>query len=614
MANRPKKWLPDIISPLQSAYVPGRLISDNTLVATEVAHFMCKLRHREEGFFSLKLDISKAYDRLEWKFLQAILTKLGFDSKWINMVMSCVMSVTYAILVNASIQECTRVREILNTYECASGKKINFQKSSVVFSRNVPKELQYEFAVVLEVNCVEEHDRYLGLPLRVGKAKMANFRYIKEKLTKKLVNWKFKILSCARKEILIKAFPQTMPLYAMNCYLLPKGLCDDIHQLYASFFWGDTDDKRRIHWSSSERLCLTKHEGDMGFKNIFAYNLAMLAKQGWRLVSKPNSLVARVFKARYFPNCSFWEAQLGDTPSYSWRSILEGRPVLKAGVKWRVGDGEQIHIWEDKWIPNYSRSQIHRPENSTSFDRVADLIDPHTRSWIAPSVSTLFSPEVAAQILSIPLRRRAVSDKLLWEPKKRGYFTVKTAYWIAREQVLRNALASTSQGDPFKELWKLLWKARVPAKITTLWEDRSRPPLVLLCKALAWLEDFQKAHATLTAPKQTVKHYWRPTHESRVKINVDGAFLPSQVHGGAGGIARDLTGQFMATFAHHIPYVNSAKQAELLAIRTGLEMAIQLQLSYVSIETDCLVAVQEIMHQQSDYSEFAAIIANIQEL
>ncbi|PRQ31207.1 putative RNA-directed DNA polymerase [Rosa chinensis] len=80
VANRLKKWLPEIISPLQSAYVLGRLISDNTLVAIEVAHFMYKLRTQAEGFFSLKLDISKAYDHLEWSFLQAILTKLGFAS------------------------------------------------------------------------------------------------------------------------------------------------------------------------------------------------------------------------------------------------------------------------------------------------------------------------------------------------------------------------------------------------------------------------------------------------------------------------------------------------------------------------------------------------------
>lgn len=68
IANRLKVILPLIISPLQSAFVPGRMISDNTLVTSEVAHFMHNLRRKTEGFFALKLDISKAYDRLEWTF------------------------------------------------------------------------------------------------------------------------------------------------------------------------------------------------------------------------------------------------------------------------------------------------------------------------------------------------------------------------------------------------------------------------------------------------------------------------------------------------------------------------------------------------------------------
>ncbi|XP_062013360.1 uncharacterized protein LOC133729796 [Rosa rugosa] len=87
MANRLKKLLPSIISPLQSAYVLGRLISDNTLVATEVAHFMHKLHTQQEGFLSLKLDISKAYDKLEWDFLRAILAKMGFHAQRITIIM-----------------------------------------------------------------------------------------------------------------------------------------------------------------------------------------------------------------------------------------------------------------------------------------------------------------------------------------------------------------------------------------------------------------------------------------------------------------------------------------------------------------------------------------------
>ena len=57
--------------------------------------------------------------------------------------------------------------------------------------------------------------------------------------------------------------------------------------------------RKKIHWRSWERLCLTKHEGGIGFKNLYAYNLAMLAKQGWRIITNPDSLIARLYKARY---------------------------------------------------------------------------------------------------------------------------------------------------------------------------------------------------------------------------------------------------------------------------------------------------------------------------
>ncbi|XP_061993825.1 uncharacterized protein LOC133711745 [Rosa rugosa] len=534
VANRLKVWLPEIVSPLQSAYVPGRLISDNTLVANEAAHFMHKLRNQEEGFFSLKLDISKAYDRLDWSFISAILTKLGFASQWIHIIMKCICSVTYSILLHgepsppitptrgirqgdplspylfilcgeglsalisqavsqrtiqgltmcpqaptlhhlffaddsilfgsATDEECLHYKLLLDTYERASGQKVNFQKSSVVFSNNVLEDRQHHLAAILGVQCVKEHDKYLGLPMRVGRSKSAIFAYIKEKLTKTLVNWKAKVLSSAGKEILIKAVAQTMPLYAMNCYLLPKTLCDDIHKLCASFFWGDTDDKKKIHWRSWEKLCLTKHEGGMGFKDLYAYNLAMLGKQGWRILSNPHSLIAKLYKAKYFPHCSFWEAEMGDSPSFSWRSILNGRPVLKAGVQWCIGNGTQVNIWNDKWIPNCQQYMIHKPRNCV-FELVSDLIDSHTRQWIPEAVTAIFPPDVAHKVLSIPLSRRTRCDTICWSPEKRGFYSVKTAYWIARTRVLENVLVSTSSGDPFRELWKRLWSAKVPGKV-----------------------------------------------------------------------------------------------------------------------------------------------------
>ena len=100
LANRLKLILPQIISPIQSAFVPGRLITDNVLLSYETLHTMHSRKKGNTGSFALKLDVSKAYDRVEWDFLCGILTKLGFLGHWIRLVMACVSSPSFSILIN----------------------------------------------------------------------------------------------------------------------------------------------------------------------------------------------------------------------------------------------------------------------------------------------------------------------------------------------------------------------------------------------------------------------------------------------------------------------------------------------------------------------------------
>jgi hypothetical protein len=100
LANRLKAVLPDIISPTQSAFIPGRLITDNILAAYETMHSMQTRMWSKTGFMGIKLDMSKAYDRVEWDFLEAVMHRLRFEAKWVNLVMKCIRTVTYVVLVN----------------------------------------------------------------------------------------------------------------------------------------------------------------------------------------------------------------------------------------------------------------------------------------------------------------------------------------------------------------------------------------------------------------------------------------------------------------------------------------------------------------------------------
>lgn len=125
---------------------------------------------------------------------------------------------------------------------------------------------------------------------------------------------------------------QALPTYAMSCFQLTKNFCDDLQQMCARFWWGSTDDKRKIHWKAWSDLCFSKEEGGLGFRNLAAFNMAMLAKQAWRVITNPDSLVARIYKARYFPFGSFWTAAEHATPSYSWRSLFAARDLLCKGT------------------------------------------------------------------------------------------------------------------------------------------------------------------------------------------------------------------------------------------------------------------------------------------
>ena len=100
LANRLKQVLPQIISPTQSAFVPGRLITDNVLVTFETLHTMHSGQKGKKGSLALKLDINKTYDKVEWHFLQSIMEKMGFPDTWIERVMSCVSTPSFSILVN----------------------------------------------------------------------------------------------------------------------------------------------------------------------------------------------------------------------------------------------------------------------------------------------------------------------------------------------------------------------------------------------------------------------------------------------------------------------------------------------------------------------------------
>ena len=196
------------------------------------------------------------------------------------------------LFCKASIQECQKLMAILDLYEATSGQKINEDKSSISFSQNTPSDLKAEVLEVMGPMKDSKHYKYLGLPSIICRSKTNVFAEVKERVARKLSGWKEKLLSMGGREILIKAVAQAIPTYTMSCFLLPKSLCDEIEGMMRKFWWGQREQESRIAWINWKKLCKSKLEGGMGFRNLQAFNLVMLAKQGWRLLSNPQSLIA----------------------------------------------------------------------------------------------------------------------------------------------------------------------------------------------------------------------------------------------------------------------------------------------------------------------------------
>lgn len=406
-----------MISPSQSAFVPGRLISDNILIAFEITHFLLHKRDGDAGYAAVKLDMSKAYDRVEWVFLEKMMSRLGFAEQWINLIMECVTTVSYQVKVNGALSDsfkperglrqsdplspylfllcaegfsallyqaeqenriagmkichgapsvshllfaddsliliranegdAQQLQEILDLYERCSGQMINKAKSAILFSKNTKASRKKEVCDTIQVTKETMSERYLGLPVHVGLSEGNTFAYLKDRIWKRIQGWKEKFLSWAGKEILIKAIAQAIPTFAMGCFDLTKTLCDQISKMVARFWWNAQEGKHKIHWLSKDVLQQPKKEGGLGFCDVHDFNLAMLAKQCWRLWERPESLCVRILKAKYFPDSSLLGAKPKKRMAYSWRSILRGLQVFKLGIVWRLGDGKNLKIWSD---------------------------------------------------------------------------------------------------------------------------------------------------------------------------------------------------------------------------------------------------------------------------
>lgn len=210
----------------------------------------------------------------------------------------------------------------------------------------------------------------------------------------------------------------------MSLVKMPKTFCDNLTVEVMKFWWSNAKGNRGIHWKRKQLLCLSKDKGGLGFKDFHHMNTTWLEKQAWRLMQEPNSYWATNLKSIYFPNSSFWEAKDRRGGSWVWKSIIQGREILKKRGRWSVAQGSEIQIGDDNWLATGERAYLKQRSTARVFK---DVIEEH-HQWNIRALRENLEASSAKVALQTPIAWTRQQDQLIWPHTSDGAYTIKSGY------------------------------------------------------------------------------------------------------------------------------------------------------------------------------------------
>ncbi|XP_074324121.1 uncharacterized protein LOC141661039 [Apium graveolens] len=628
LANRLKGVMDKAISESQSAFVPGRLITDNIMISYEVMHYMKRKTKGKIGWMALKCKISHAGrefgdiipqrglrqgDPLS-SYLFLVCTE-GFTSiirdyerrgliKGIQVARGA-PSLSHMFFADDSYIYCqanepsaNHIVDMLSKFETTSGQKINRDKSSIFFSRNTKSEVKEKVCEVLNFHEANDNTHYLGLPNILGRKKSVILGYLKDRLQNGVQGWDKKYLSKGGKEILLKTVAQALPNYAMSIFLLPLELCRDMEKIMCRFWWKSLSEKNKgIHWMSWERMCKVKGSGGLGFRNLHDFNVAQLGKQGCRLIMNPQSVVSRVFQARYYPNGTFLSAGLGNSPSFIWRSVLEAQVLLKRVMYRRVGDGSRVSIKLDPWLPNEEDQYVHSTSESIEGQMVSSLMVPGQRRW-----------DEEEWILGTGVRRE-------WEIIQ---LRVRTCCYRKLKEVI-SSVFKVCRGKDLQLVAMLcwsLWKGRN----ALVWNNKGMVVSEIVESAVSILSQWHSAQDKFFDPSLGFMthidgdEHWCVPNDNMIKVNTDAAIFDNSQCFSFSAVARDHEGGLIEAISRCEGGQLASEVVEALGIKEALSWIKRKSWMEVVVETDSLVCVQAIRSGSVMLSYFGRVIAQCKQL
>eukprot|EP00253_Pinus_taeda_P015369 PITA_15369 len=359
IANRLKMILPGIISQEQSGYVEGRQILDNILLAQEMIH---SLHSRNEVGMLMQLDLSKAYDKVSWTYLEAILEAFGFSKPWIKWILVLIKSLKYSIPVNRTpstpfnpsrgIRQGDPLSPFLfvilmeGLSRLIAKRKADGQIKGLQPIRSCPATMHQQFVddtMLHGTPTVKEAiellgfrigslpSRYLGSPLTLKPWQKAHWEKVLANMERRCKHWTNRALNFAGRLVLTKAILQAIPQYMLSVLPAPKGILDQIRTIQRSFLWSGNSEKRKWSLVAWKKLCRPKNRGGLNLVDPLVVNRVCGAKIWWKWILNTTLPWATLWKEKYRPiGCNLDLIRMQETPNGSpiWNHAQANRSIV----------------------------------------------------------------------------------------------------------------------------------------------------------------------------------------------------------------------------------------------------------------------------------------------
>jgi len=324
----------------------------------------------------------------------------------------------------ANLHEAHTIHTALYDFCRQSGQIPNLNKSSILFSRNVPDHIKNDIRGVFPVSDLQPNTLHLGHPLIFNrKDRNKAYAFIKNKFHAKFTSVKANKLNHAGRLTYIQSVISSIPVYYMSTILFSKTFIEELTTIIKRVWWSriqEENSTRPIQFRSWEDMCQNKNNGGLGIRNLHLVNKSLIMNVAYNIVTNKNPLLSAVIKAKYYPNSSFWTVPNSTTKLAFWSSVLQVRKELSSNVHLQLHDGNSS-IWSSPWFPLWDsiHDQLKLLVTTNPIPAQAkDLWYPNTQVWNIDLLNATFHTPAVHQIIATPTVPSTSPDILRWNPAK----------------------------------------------------------------------------------------------------------------------------------------------------------------------------------------------------